>query len=207
MAERVQLMALEDTFDASATLVPAGQVGTFDPARLNGKEPLVGLDGLPPVAVIEMSPLGPTGPNPTAPQQIPPDAQQGPGGTYVAPGRRLVGEVTQTADKRLTDIEATQEASTEGDLAAQLAEARRELGEFRARENQARAAAETGQPVTANQNNDDALVEGTVAEVTADLGSKTDAELESLRAAEVDREKPRKGVLDAIKAELANRQS
>jgi hypothetical protein len=55
------------------------------------------------------------------------------------------------------------------------------------------------------QDDNDGLVEGTVADIVATLGGKTDDEIEAMRKAEVDREKPRKGVLDAIKAEQGNR--
>lgn len=199
----VQKVALEDSFDANGVLVHAGSIGVFDAERLNGKEPLADVNDLPPVAVVEMSPLGPTGPNPVAPQQIPPDARQTVAGGYVAPGRELVGEVTKPQDERLAQIFDTADSTAEGDLAEQLAEAQRELAELRSRDAQRRVAQETGQDETANsgQDDNDNLVAGTVADVTADLGSKTDDELEAIRRAEVDREKPRAGVLNAIKAE------
>jgi hypothetical protein len=43
--------------------------------------------------------------------------------------------------------------------------------------------------------------------VTANLGTQTDEQLEAMKAAEKDREQPRKGVLKAIDAELESRKA
>lgn len=132
-------------------------------------------------SVVQNAAIAPTGPNPTAPQHIGPDTIQTIGG-YAKPGARVVGEVTAPAETHIEAEGLDQEQSGEAQIADLMSEAN-----------------------SSTQNNDDALVAGTVSEITADLGAKTDEQLQQLRAAEVDREKPRKGVIDAIDAELKNR--
>lgn len=198
----VQMLATEPSFDANAVLVPAGHIGTFDADRLTGKEKHlfpVDKDFVP--AVVEMAAISPTGPNPTAPQQIPPNAVQGPGGGYMIPGKRLVGEVTNPAEDRIDNANLR-----DADHEAANTEA---LAEVMDTPNPGAAAttAVAGAGTAGTENSDDALVDGTVAEVTANLGTKTDAELAQMRAAEVDREQPRKGVLKAIDAETEARKS
>lgn len=55
-------------------------------------------------------------------------------------------------------------------------------------------------------NDDDVLVEGTLATILPTLGDKSIEELEALKAAEVDREEPRSTLTKAIDKELAARQ-
>ncbi len=178
----VRMLVKEASFDATGTLIAEGHVGTFDADRLTGEEKHlepIGTDYAPPV--IEIAAIAPTGPNPTAPQQIPPDGGQGPGGGYFQPGKVLVGEVTRPQDERLANISTPEE--------------------------EAKADAKLGDLLADGNNDDDDLVAGNVADVVADLGAKTDDDLKALRAAEVDREKPRKGVLSAIDAELKGREA
>jgi hypothetical protein len=225
----VQKLVTETSFDATGALIPEGQIGMFDPARLTGKEPHlfdVTKDRQP--VVVEQSALAPTGPNPQTPQQIPPDAVQTAAGVYARPGVILKGEVTRDADQRLAD--RVQEGDTsEGDLQEELAELRKETAQLRAelekerqtRETEQRSAIarvattpsassmlddETAPARTASTPDDnDALVAGTVAEVTDGIDQKSDDEIAALRKAEQDREKPRAGVLKALDAEEARR--
>jgi hypothetical protein len=203
MTNFVQKLVTEASFDAHGVLVPAGHIGTFDKERLNGKEPHihdVPSDG--PV-VVEQAAIGPSGPNPTSPQQISPDTVQGPGGNYFRPGVQVVGEVTKDADQRLMGRPEEGDTS-EGDMVEALRKAEEKTASIRA----AIAAKQAGgveQPGPTLNNTDDTLVDGTVADIVGKLGEKDDAGLEALRAAEMDREKPRKGVIDAIKAEQAKR--
>lgn len=195
----VQKLVTQDSFDAYGVFVPAGHIGTFDEERINGKEKhLKDPAGFEP-AVVEIAAIGPTGPNPTAPQQIPPDAVQTAGGGYATPGKRLVGEVTQSADVRLSAIEASDEAAVTEALSDVMDVSREGTV---ARASAGAAATDTNAANASTENNDDALVAGTVADVTKDLGTKTDAELEQIQAAERDREKPRVGVLNAVQEEL-----
>jgi hypothetical protein len=91
------------------------------------------------------------------------------------------------------------------DLRAQL-EQERQGRETLHRTELASVATTTAAPTPATVDNaDDKLVAGTVPEVTADLGGKTDDELNAMLAAENDREKPRAGVLKAIEAEQTAR--
>lgn len=183
MTQLVEKLVTFDSFDDTMTLRKKGELGYFKPENLKnsaGEENrhLADVDGFE-TAVVQIAPIAPTGPNPTAPQQIPPDARQGPGGGYVMPGKVLVGEVTLPGEDRAAQVEGADEDKVSKALEKALGSA---VG-----------------------NDDDALVDGTVAEVTADLGAKSDEELDALEAAEKDREAPRKGVLNAIKAERAKR--
>jgi len=194
----VQRVALVNSFDALGKYVPEGHIGTFDDDKITDKDQhLVDPGELPPTAMVQIAAIAPTGPNPVTPQQLPPDAIQGPGGSYVVPGKQLVSEVTQPAEVR---IDAA--GLNEPGLEAEVSEALAKIAEKRGIALSASFGATGGQPGNA----DDALVEGTVKTVTADLGTKTDAELEAMRAAENDREAPRKGVLNAIQAELDARE-
>jgi len=194
MAQLVQKLVTQDSFDATNTLIPAGHVGAFDPARLSGNEAhLNDVGDFTPVA-IQMSAIGPTGPNPTAPQQIPFDAVQGPGGNYLQPGKILVAERTLNADQRLAGLD---DPNAENKVSEQLAD----LGLTDKGGNPLAASTISGSAAAAPVSAD-----GTVADVTKDLGSKSDAELSSLRASEVDG-KNRIGVLSAIDAETAARKA
>ncbi len=196
----VQKLVTEDSF-VNGVFVPAGQIASYNEADLSGKEAHIhDPSGLPP-AVIEMAPIGPTGPNPTAPQQISHDTVQGPGGAYLRPGGVVVAQTTLPQELRLAG-RSEEGDSAEGDNLEALRKANEETARLRAE----LAAAQTGRAApSTDENDDDDLVAGTVADITATLGEKSDEELEAIRAAEVDREKPRAGVLNAIKAELANR--
>lgn len=196
----VQKLVTQDSFDASGVLVPAGHIGLFDEERLNGNEAHLKDVGDFEIATIEMAAIGPSGPNPTAPQQIPPGAVQTAAGEYALPGKRLVGEVTRRQEERI-DQAGLGDDKAEGKVSDQLAEI---MG--------GDAALATGSiPATVAANPaataDTALVDGTIPEVTADLGGKTDDQLAAMRAAETDREKPRAGVLKAIDAELEARRA
>lgn len=178
-----KMVVLEQSF-VNDTLAHPGQIVYVDEKNLNGDEKnLADAEGFPAPATVEIAAIAPTGPNPTMPQQLPPDALQTAAGTYVQPGAELVAEITAPGEVRSA-------GRTEADSTAQ--------------EDIANLMSEARGPAD-NQNNDDALVAGTVADVTANLGAKTDEELTALRAAEVDREKPRKGVISAIDAEVAAR--
>ncbi len=59
---------------------------------------LVDFDPNAPVAApVAVAAIGPTGPNPTVPQQIPPGAETLPGGGYAADGAQLVAEGSEQA--------------------------------------------------------------------------------------------------------------
>jgi hypothetical protein len=180
---------------------PRGSVVSIDDADVkDGQRNLIAIEGeIADPPAVQVAPVAPTGPNPTAPQQIPPDATQTIRG-YEQPGARLVGEVTVPEKDR---IEAAQ-LLDDGDTTQQELVEKLPPVESRAAVAQRTARAQT---TDAGQNDDDALVAGNADEVTADLASKTDAELEQLRAAEKDREKPRKTVISAIDKEVASRQT
>ncbi len=197
----VQKLVTEDSF-VNGVFVPGGQIASFGEGQLNGKEPHVADIGDVPQVVIEMAPIGPTGPDPKAPQQISPDTIQGPGGGYFRPGATIVAATTPPAEERLAGRTSVDDTA-EGDMAKRLADAQAETARLRA---ELAGRSNGAEPVApSSSNDDDGLVAGTVADIVGTLGEKTDEELEALRAAETDRERPRKGVIDAIKAEVANR--
>jgi hypothetical protein len=176
MVELVQRLVTENSFDDTGTFREVGMIGAFKPENANEDHQKT-LDGYVP-PVVEMAAVGPTGPNPTAPQQIPPDGFQTAGGGYAQPGKVLVGEVTKQAEDRLAGITSPED---EAKATEQLKEAL--LEDSKSAE----------------------LVQGTVPEIAATLGGKTDEELAAMKAQEIDNERPRKGVLAAIDAELEAR--
>lgn len=177
----VQKLVTADSFDARGVLVPAGHVAVFDEGRLNGDEEHIKDVGDFREAVVEIAPIAPTGPNPKIPQQVPPDAIQAPGGDYYLPGKRLVAEVTDPQEQRI-DQPGLRDAENEANVDATLADV---MG---------------GAPAPA------VSTAGTVKEVTADLGTKTDDQLREMRAAE-EGDKNRATVLAAIDKELEGRAS
>jgi hypothetical protein len=180
-----KMVVLEQSF-VNDTLAHPGQIVYVDEKNLNGDEKnLADAEGFPAPATVEIAAIAPTGPNPTMPQQLPPDALQTAAGTYVQPGAELVAEITAPGEVRSAG-RTEADSTAQEDIANLMSEAR-------------------GAAAGDQNNDDDALVAGTVADVTANLGAKTDEELTALRAAEVDREKPRKGVISAIDAEVAAR--
>lgn len=99
---RGHLVNVADDAPADATLIPAGDLDT---------------------AVVEMAAVGPTGPNPVNPQQVPPDARQTVAGHFI-PGARLVGEVTTDEETRLERSGISGKNDGQTDLDRRLAEAR-----------------------------------------------------------------------------------
>lgn len=180
MVSLVQRLVTEDSFDDTGTLRYEGQIGSFKEENADEKH-LHPVDGLV-IPVVEIAAIAPTGPNPTQPQQIPPDARQTPGGGYEQPGKVLVGEVTRPAEERTALISTPEEEAAATEKLADVLLSDEETPQV-----------------------DNSLVSGTVPEVTADLGAKSDVELAEMRAQEVDNEKPRKGVISAIDAELKAR--
>lgn len=73
-------------------------------------------------AVVEISAIAPTGPNPQNPQQIPNGTIQGPGG-YIQDGARLVGEVTVPEKQRIEVVGIDKEDDTQSRIADALADA------------------------------------------------------------------------------------
>jgi hypothetical protein len=206
--DMVQKLVTEDSF-VNGVFVPAGHPASYSADQLTGKEPHIHDMGDYTPVVVEQAAISPTGPNPTTPQQIPADAVQTAGGGYVRPGVELRAEVTAPRDTRLAG-RSEEGDTTEGDVMEELKKANEETARLRAQlaaaQNRTndRELRPAGSPVS-TQDDNDGLVEGTVADIVAALGGKTDDEIEAMRKAEVDREKPRKGVLDAIKAEQRNR--
>jgi hypothetical protein len=164
---------------------PRGSLVDVDPRKVkDGQKNLVPAGDIGPLDVVEMSAIGPTGPNPKAPQQVPPDAVQTIAGHEVA-GARLVGEVTRPQEERLAEITEPSKAKGTQELVSD---------KIAGIENKPTAKAEAD--ALLDDNDDDDLVAGNSAAVIDSIGPDTD--LDRLEAAEKDREVPRKGVLAAI---------
>lgn len=100
--------------------VPAGTPVDVDEAKLSGNEKnLVDADGIEAKPVVAVAPIGPSGPRPTQPQQIPPDAVQTAGGTYATPQAKLIGAGHPDAEALMDEGD-----DTEGKLREKLAQAR-----------------------------------------------------------------------------------
>lgn len=183
-------IARTDTFTKAGRYVSRGQLVSADEIDFEeGKSEEHLLEtpaGINEMAVVEVSAIAPTGPNPKNPQQIAPDVVQV-GDGYFQAGARLVGEVTVPEKQRIEVVGIDHEDDTQAKVTQALDEADAKGRTF--------------------NNDDDELVAGSVSDVTSRINSDTsEAELNRLRAAEDDREKPRKGVISAIDAELARRE-
>lgn len=167
------LIATQDTFTKAGRFISRGQPVSsdevdYDENSSNLIEAPAGIDHL---AVVQVSAIAPTGPNPTAPQQIAPDVVQTTDG-YVQAGARLVGEVTLPQEQRIEIVGIDPEDDTQAKVTQALADN------------------------DSNVSNEG--TEGTVAEFAARAAKADAAELDRLEAAENDREVPRKGALAAI---------
>jgi hypothetical protein len=167
------------TFTKDARYVERG--GMIDDTELDDVESgnvIEAPSGINENAVVEISAIAPSGPNPQNPQQLPIGATQVPGG-YAQDGAKLVGEVTKPEKQRIEVVGIDPEDDTQ----AKVTEALDKAG---------------------NQGNlSNEGTEGTVADVSARAADMDAAALDDLEARENDREKPRKGVLDAIEARRA----
>lgn len=126
--------------------------------------------------VVQVAAIAPTGPNPTAPQQLPPGAVQTVEG-YAIGGATLVGEQALPEAKRV-EIVGDADDDAQGKIVEKI------------------NAAVAGEGMNVSNEG----TEGTVADVSARIADMDAAALDQLEKAENDREKPRKGVLDAIEA-------
>lgn len=164
------------TFTKQGRYVERGQL--LDDSELDDTESgnvIDAPDGINENAVVEISAIAPSGPNPQNPQQLPIGAHQTPAG-YVQDGATLVGEVTKPAKERIEIVGIDPDDETQALVSEALAED------------------------AAKGNLPNEGTEGTVADVTSRVGDMDAAALDELEARENDREKPRKGVLDAIEA-------
>lgn len=177
------LIARMDAFTKTGKYVRRGQViqeNEVDYDSEDENSPFIEApSGLNTEAVVEMSAIAPTGPNPQNPQQIPTGTYQTEAG-YVQDGAKLVGEVTQPEKQRIAIVGLDKDDNTQAQVVETLEKADREQG---------------------NLPNEG--TEGTVAEVSARVADMDEAGLAELEARENDREKPRVGVMSAIEARRA----
>lgn len=215
-------------------LVPPGSVIYVDTDRVQletGNNPNLAEPGTAPVLVpVAVMPIGPTGPYPVLPQQIPPGTLQTSSG-YAAPGgASLVAAGSQAAI--MAEAEGEEEQPIRRDTfvstdatqatipaAAPVApldaglndEERKELERYRAEALERRQAtidAATGEP-PAPEGSDgfdaDAIIQGSIPDVLPRLDALSNDELERVKAAELDREQSRSGVTNVIDEMLAKR--
>ncbi len=172
------LIARIDAFTKAGKYVSRGEVINVDEVDYDASdagsafiEAPAGVSGN---AVVEVSAIAPSGPNPQNPQQIPNGTVQTPGG-YVQDGARLIGEVTVPEKQRIEVVGIDKDDETQAKVSEALDKA--------------------GNP-DLNVSNEG--TEGTVSDVSARVADMDVAALDQLEKAENDREKPRAGVLSAI---------
>lgn len=203
---------------ANGVLVPAGTIINVDtaahgitddnsPNLADVGEALVNV----PVAV---APIGPTGPNPTMPQQIPPGAFQTSAGYAVPGGALLVAEGSGAAANAGTiddqgDGETPMRHAAEGTgdatTAALAGNAPTALNADERAELEAFRAAQRGERSSDGDDgfNADSVIDGTVPDVAGRLDGLTREQLLAVKDAEEDREQPRSGVHNAVGAAIA----
>ncbi len=118
------LIATQDAFSKNATYIAKGQVVSADEVDWTDGDPgfIAAPSGINANAVVEVSAIAPTGPNPKNPQQIAPGTVQTAGG-YVENGARLVGEVTAPVKVRITDAGIDPDDDTQGKITEAVAKA------------------------------------------------------------------------------------
>jgi hypothetical protein len=172
------LIAKAATFTKAGRYVERGQPISADEIDFDAEKSkdhvIPAPDGVDGTAVVEISAIAPTGPNPQNPQQLPPDGYQTQSG-YGQAGAKLVGEVTVPEKQRIEIVGIDKDDDTQAKVTEALDNAD-------------------------NGNKPNEGTEGTVADVSARAAELDAAGLDELEARENDREKPRKGVLDAIAA-------
>ncbi len=118
------LIATQDAFSKNATFIPKGLVVSAD--EVDWKEGDAGFiaapSGVTGNAVVEVSAIAPTGPNPRNPQQIAPGTVQTVGG-YVQDGALMVGEVTLPEKQRIKIVGIDKEDDTQAKVTEALADA------------------------------------------------------------------------------------
>lgn len=121
-----QLIARIDAFTKSGKFVPRGGLVTTDEVDFDAKDDngafIKAPSGLETLAVVEVSAIAPTGPNPQNPQQIASDAMQTVEG-YVQGGARLVGEVTVPEKQRIEIVGIGKNDDSQAKIAQALADA------------------------------------------------------------------------------------
>ncbi len=120
------LIARIDAFTKAGRYVAKGEVISADEVDYDAKDDKAAFaeapSGINANAVVEISAIAPTGPNPQNPQQIPNGTVQGPGG-YVQDGARLIGEVTLPEKQRIEVVGIDKEDDTQSRISDALAEA------------------------------------------------------------------------------------
>ena len=118
------LIATGDAFTKDAVYIARGQVVSAD--TVDWKDGDAGFieapAGVTANAVVEVSAIAPTGPNPKNPQQIAPGTVQVAGG-YSDQGATLVGEVTDPVKVRITDAGIDRKDDTQAKVTEALADA------------------------------------------------------------------------------------
>lgn len=118
------LIATADAFGKDANFIAKGQVVSADAVDWKDGDPgfIAAPSGINANAVVEVSAIAPTGPNPKNPQQIAPGTVQTVGG-YVENGATLVGEVTAPVKVRITDAGIDKDDDTQAKITEAVAEA------------------------------------------------------------------------------------
>ena len=120
------LIARTDAFTKAGRYVTKGEIISADEVDYDANDDkaafIAAPSGVNENAVVEISAIAPTGPNPQNPQQIPNGTVQGPGG-YMQGGARLVGEVTVPEKQRIEVVGIDKEDDTQSRIAEALEDA------------------------------------------------------------------------------------
>ncbi len=170
------LIATQDTFTKAGRFVSRGQTVSSEEVDYNedSENLMEAPTGIDKMAVVEVSAIAPTGPNPKNPQQIAPDVVQTVEG-YVQSGAVLVGEVTLPEKQRIEIVGIDKDDDTQAKVQEALADNDRKGSDL------------SNEPVN-----------GSVSEVNDRLDGATSEQIDEIEAAEKEREMPRKGVMAAI---------
>ena len=117
------LIATADAFTKDAVYIAKGQVVPASAVDWKDGDPgfIAAPSGVDAGAVVEVSAIAPTGPNPKNPQQIAPGTVQTPSG-YSDQGATLVGEVTDPVKVRITDAGIDRDSDAQGKITQALAD-------------------------------------------------------------------------------------
>ena len=140
------LIATMDTQTKNGRFVRRGETVSSDEVDYNAKTStnlIPAPKGAEGGGVVQVSAIAPTGPNPTAPQQIGPGTVQTVAGYVDDKGNRLVGEVTSPAKVRIKDAGLAEEDAVDQEaIDAALAKAEKDAAEAKAAEAKKAAEAE-----------------------------------------------------------------
>lgn len=192
----------------NGSLMPAGSIVSVDmdqftdedgdPAGEDATPNLADIGEAPVLIPTEVAAIGPTGPNPTAPQQIPPGTMQT-GDGYVHGGAQLVAEGHPDFAQMVEGAEALNEGVEEEEI-VRLSQTAQGAGTAGSGTN----GTETGSVGDAEPFSGDTFIGRNLDDISDDeIAGLTDEQRAAVVASERDREKPRVSLLRRLGVEDA----